>query len=52
MEILLHNVYKPYLLNLDYRPIANLFLLLSLVFSVVLSFFSVAFSFLDCQLWL
>ena len=37
MEILLHNAYKPYFL--DYRPIANLFLLLCLVFSVVLSFF-------------
>ena len=37
MENLLHNVYKHYLL--DYRPIANLFLLLCLVFSVVLSFF-------------
>ena len=39
MEILLHNVYKPYLLNLDYQSIANLFLLLCLEFSVVLSFF-------------
>ena len=37
MEILLHNVYKPYLLNLDYQPIANLFLLLCLVFNAWLA---------------